>query len=213
MTNLENLRKQAKQLRRWHREGYYPVAQRIRASLPTYAGWSDPEILARPFGLAQAQDLLAREQGFDSWAALVSEWSAMTIETTDRDSSNPRFDGAFPQLFVRDVPAACAFFTERLGFVVGYLYGEPVFYALVRRGAARLNLRFTDAPVIDPELARRDSLLSANLPVAGVKDLYLEYQQAGVPILQPLRPQPWGVSDFIVEGPDGNLLCFAETLG
>jgi hypothetical protein len=30
MLHLENLKKQAKQIVRWHREGYYPVAQRIR---------------------------------------------------------------------------------------------------------------------------------------------------------------------------------------
>ncbi|HZU33414.1 MAG TPA: VOC family protein, partial [Candidatus Angelobacter sp.] len=33
MPNLENLRKQAKQYLRWHRERYYPVAARIRAAL------------------------------------------------------------------------------------------------------------------------------------------------------------------------------------
>jgi hypothetical protein len=34
MPNLENLKKQAKLILRWHRERYYPVAAQIRGHLP-----------------------------------------------------------------------------------------------------------------------------------------------------------------------------------
>jgi hypothetical protein len=40
MPDLENLKKQAKLILRWHRERYYPVAAQIRghfASFPEYA--------------------------------------------------------------------------------------------------------------------------------------------------------------------------------
>ncbi|MBM7783732.1 bleomycin resistance protein [Tenggerimyces flavus] len=205
---IENLKKQAKQLLRWHRQGYHPVAQRLRIALPRYASVSDGEILAAPFTLAQAQELLAREHGFDSWAALVAEGNAMSESTTSQ--ATPALVAAYPQLFVRNVTASCAFFAERLGFEVAYKYGDPPFYALVRRGGAALNLRFTDRPVFDRETLVHDSLLAANIPVTGVKELFLEYQAAGVELVQPLRPQPWGTSDFIVADPDGNLLCFAE---
>lgn len=63
MTNLENLRKQARQLLRWHREHNYAVASRIRAALPRYHGLSDEQILAQRLVLADAQLLLAREAG------------------------------------------------------------------------------------------------------------------------------------------------------
>jgi catechol 2,3-dioxygenase-like lactoylglutathione lyase family enzyme len=208
---IENLKKQAKQLLRWHRQGYHPVAQRLRAALPRYATSSDGEILAAPFTLAQAQELLAREHGFDSWAALLAEGNAMSKPSTP--TAAPALVAAHPQVFVRDVTASCAFFTERLGFEVAYVYGDPPFYGLVRRGGAALNLRFTAHPVLDRETAKHDSLLAAYIPVNGVKELFLEYQAAGVELVQPLRPQPWGVSDFIVSDPDGNLLCFAEAIG
>jgi hypothetical protein len=70
MLNFDNLKKQAKQLVRWHREGYYPVAQRIRAVLHRYRELDDGAILSRPFALADAQELIARELGFDSWKAV-----------------------------------------------------------------------------------------------------------------------------------------------
>ena len=65
MTNLENLRKRARQLLRWHRERNYAVAPRIRAALPRYHGLSDEQIFAQRLVLADAQRLLAREAGFE----------------------------------------------------------------------------------------------------------------------------------------------------
>jgi hypothetical protein len=54
MSNLENLKKQAKQVLRWHRHRYYPVAAMIREHLPRFRRLSDPEILAATFRLADA---------------------------------------------------------------------------------------------------------------------------------------------------------------
>lgn len=67
MPDLEHLKKQAKLLVRWHRERNHAVAQRIRTSLPRYRGLGDAAILARPFTLGEAQALIDREAGFDSW--------------------------------------------------------------------------------------------------------------------------------------------------
>jgi len=63
MHNLDHLRKQATQYLRWHREQYYPVAARIRAVLPRYRGLRDGEILALPFRLSDAQELVAERWG------------------------------------------------------------------------------------------------------------------------------------------------------
>jgi len=71
MPSLENLKKQAKQYLRWHRDRYYPVAAQIRAVLPRFRHLSDPQILACSFKLSDAQELVARQSGFDSWLALT----------------------------------------------------------------------------------------------------------------------------------------------
>src|SRR3954466_15140175 len=75
-----NLRKQAKRYLRWHREHYYPVAARIRAVLPRYRGLLDREILAQPFRLSDAQELVARSVGFESWEAL--RWGSHLVTHT-----------------------------------------------------------------------------------------------------------------------------------
>jgi len=51
MPNLENLKKQAKLYLRWHREGYYPVAARIRAELPRFRSSSDRDVLESDVGM------------------------------------------------------------------------------------------------------------------------------------------------------------------
>jgi catechol 2,3-dioxygenase-like lactoylglutathione lyase family enzyme len=116
------------------------------------------------------------------------------------------------QLFVADIQASCDFFTQRLGFSIVFVYGEPPFYAQVRRDRGLLNLRCVDEPPINPELRDRESLLSADMGVdthEELKQLFLEFQAAGVTFFQTLRKEPWGAKTFIVKDPDGNLLLFA----
>src|SRR6202012_6052827 len=81
MPNLENLRKQAKLVLRRHRDRYYPVAAQIRAGLPRYAGMADSEILAENFKLGDAQELVARQHGFESWQALKQGLPTMSEPT------------------------------------------------------------------------------------------------------------------------------------
>jgi catechol 2,3-dioxygenase-like lactoylglutathione lyase family enzyme len=209
--NLENLKKQAKLVLRWHRERYYPVAAQIRAALPRFAALSDRDILAQSFKLSDAQEVIARQAGFDSWPALKSG-----IDTMPGQASQPQskaiISGTAAQLFVADIKASCDFFTQKLGFSVVFVHGEPPFYAQVKRDYGVLNLRHMDRPVVDPALRDRESLLSADMGVnthEEIKQLFLEFQAKGVTFFQTLRKQPWGAKNFIVKDLDGNLLLFA----
>jgi catechol 2,3-dioxygenase-like lactoylglutathione lyase family enzyme len=129
-----------------------------------------------------------------------------------RPLPRPPLTAAEPQLFVADIVASCGFFTQKLGFSVVFLYGEPPFYGQVMRDGARLNLRCVEAPVFDNARRERESLLSATLTVDTVDDidrLFAEYASAGVPFHQMLETQTWGAKDFVVRDPDGNLVHFA----
>jgi catechol 2,3-dioxygenase-like lactoylglutathione lyase family enzyme len=211
MPNLENLRKQAKLVLRWHRDRYYPVAAQIRAVLPRYRNLSDRQILHHPFKLSDAQELVARQSGFESWQALKQGLATMTDQSI-RTETRAVLTAAEPQLFVADIKTACDYFTQKLGFAVVFVYGEPPFYGQVKRDGARLNLRCVDRPVIDADLRERESLLSAAVTVGTaeeIKQLFLEFQAARVTFHQGLMRQPWGAKNFIVKDPDGNLLLFA----
>jgi catechol 2,3-dioxygenase-like lactoylglutathione lyase family enzyme len=264
--NIENLKKQAKQYLRWHRERYYPVAARIRAGLPRFRHLSDAQVLDANFKLADAQELVARERGFEGWQALKSgaytmphkdktqeagptaqrprrklkksfrrtqlpsageagtEFAALTgrleaapLQTTNeirvsQQPASPILSSTEAQLFVADIQASCDFYIEKLGFTVAFVYGDPPFYGQVTRDHARLNLRMVCEPVFVGDIREREHLLSATLTVATadeIKQLFLNYQAAGVRFQRTLKKEPWGARTFIVQDPDGNLILFA----
>jgi catechol 2,3-dioxygenase-like lactoylglutathione lyase family enzyme len=211
MPNLENLRKQAKLYVRWHREGYHPVAAQIRAVLPRFQDLTDRQILGGDFKLSDAQELVARQSGFESWQALKTGVQAMT-DTAHVIAATPEVTDVEAQLFVADIRASCAFFTSKLGFEVVFTYGEPPFYGQVKRDNARLNLRMVCEPVFAGDIREREQLLAASLTLgsaAELRQLFVQYQSAGVDFQQTLKQEPWGARTFIVRDPDGNLLLFA----
>jgi catechol 2,3-dioxygenase-like lactoylglutathione lyase family enzyme len=132
--------------------------------------------------------------------------------SADAKFSRAVITAAEPQLFVAGIKASCDFFVKTLGFTIVFTYGDPPFYAQVRRDGARLNLRCIEQSVIDPVFRDREELLSASLTVARAEEielLFLEFQAAGATFFQTLKREPWGASDFIIRDPDGNLLLFA----
>jgi uncharacterized glyoxalase superfamily protein PhnB len=211
MPNLENLRKQAKQYLRWHREKYYPVAAQIRAALPRFRHFSDEQILDANFKLADAQELVARQMGYAGWQALKSGADAMSDEPRKK-MPRPILNSTEAQLFVANFKSSCDFYTNQLGFAVGFVYGDPPYYGQVVRDQARLNLRLVCEPVFAGDIREREHLLSATLTVATadeMKQLFLSYQSAGVRFHQTLKKEPWGARTFVVTDPDGNLILFA----
>jgi uncharacterized glyoxalase superfamily protein PhnB len=116
------------------------------------------------------------------------------------------------QLFVANMQRACDFYTSKLSFTVAFVYGDPPFYGQVRRDCARLNLRLVGEPVFSGDIRKREGLLSASITVASaseIKQLFLDYQAAGVPFHQALKTEPWNARTFVVSDPDENLILFA----
>lgn len=207
MLNLDNLKKQAKSLVKWHREGNYSIGGRIRA-LPRYRKLTDVEVLALKFPLSEAQEIIALEAGFESWAAL-RDGLAIPLKKAKPSPVAPTLKGAMPVVFVSDVRSSALFFRDTLGFAIDFLHGHPPFYGSVSRGGACLHLRFVHEPVFAAGIREREDLLSAFLVVDNIKGLFAEYKAAGAKFVHPLRKQPWGASAFIVLDPDGNQICFS----
>jgi catechol 2,3-dioxygenase-like lactoylglutathione lyase family enzyme len=211
MPKLENLRKQAKLFVRWHRERHYTVAAQIRAVLPCFKDLTDQQVLDSVFKLSDAQELVARQAGFESWQALKQGVPTMQAVNPTAVAA-PTLTSIEAELFVADIKASCTFFTEKLGFTVVFTYGEPPYYGQVKRDVARINLRMVCEPVYVGDIREREDLLACSMTVASaaeIKQLFVQYQEAGVSFYQTLRQEPWGARTFIVRDPDGNLLLFA----
>jgi catechol 2,3-dioxygenase-like lactoylglutathione lyase family enzyme len=131
---------------------------------------------------------------------------------TGKSVPRPVLNSTEAQLFVANIEASCGFYTDKLGFAVSFVYGDPPFYGQVVRDHAKLNLRVVSEPVFAGNIREREQLLSASLTVANVDEinqLFLTYQAAGVRFHQTLKKEPWGARTFIVQDPDGNLILFA----
>ena len=207
VNDVENLRKRAKQIVRDHRSGRVTVAERLRRRLPRFANLTDVEVLEAPFALHDAQQVLALESGFASWADLVTATDLPPGPAHVRDVAWR----CYAQIFVRDVDRSAAWYEGVLGFEIDYRYGEPPFYAQVRRNAVALNLRRTETSPWAVNAAEEE-LLTARLEVDDVKSLFLELRDAGASIHHRLRAEPWGQLTFVVRDPDDNLISFGSPI-
>jgi hypothetical protein len=94
--NLAQLKRQAAELQRLHRDGRQSAAARIIANHPKRKRQSARAVLDSRLAVADAQLVIAREYGFESWARLKHE-----VETSDRVARfepHPRMDEAVAAL-------------------------------------------------------------------------------------------------------------------
>jgi catechol 2,3-dioxygenase-like lactoylglutathione lyase family enzyme len=120
-------------------------------------------------------------------------------------------DIAIPILPSRSVAGTVEFYA-RLGFE-GEIFGEPYHYAILCRGSLELHF-FTQAG-LRPDA----SDAGCYLRVSDVEALHAEFSRAGlprkgIPRQDALEDKPWGMREFAVVDPDGNLLRIGqETVG
>ncbi len=118
-------------------------------------------------------------------------------------------DLAIPILPSRCLPDTLAFY-QRLGFS-GEILGDDGGYAILTRGSLELHF------FAHPELIPAESCAGCYLRLADVAALYQDFQKAGLPnegiprITEP-EDKPWGMREFAVLDPNGNLLRIGQEL-
>lgn len=119
---------------------------------------------------------------------------------------------AFPVVYVRDVPAALAFYQGLLGFEPQYRHppdGDAVFVSL-RRDAAELGIVHESSPRhflgVEPGDGPRFELfvyvVDVDATVAAARD-------AGFAVAREAEDQPWGERVAFLRDPDGNPVAVA----
>ncbi|HEY2849647.1 MAG TPA: VOC family protein [Gemmatimonadaceae bacterium] len=106
-----------------------------------------------------------------------------------------------PSLFVRDVPTAVEFYTQKLGFSLGFIWGEPPSMAGVNLGKMQI---FLERGTPDPNGC---SLYF----VVGNADELCEFQRAnGVKILVEPDDREYGLRDYRVSDLHGYNISFGH---
>ena len=120
-----------------------------------------------------------------------------------------------PFFIVKSVPAALAFYRDRLGFEITFEGPEPndIFFGIVERGAAMIMFKAVGVdPVpnytrdIKQGIARWDAYLNVPDPDA----LAAEFVSRGVEFFVPLKDTDDGLRGFEVEDADGYVLFFGR---
>lgn len=122
--------------------------------------------------------------------------------------STAQITGLSPQFLVADLERAIAYYRDRLGFTLDFVYES--FYASVSRDGFSIHLKHGPRLAGEKEFRIEHEHLDAYVAVSGVRDLFGEMQRRGAGIVKPLEERPWSCVDFIVEDADGYILCFSE---
>jgi uncharacterized glyoxalase superfamily protein PhnB len=123
-------------------------------------------------------------------------------------NSPAQITGIAPQFLVDDLDRAIAYYREKLGFELDFVYES--FYASVSRNGFLIHLKHAPKLAGDRAHRKQNEHLDAHVRVSGVRSLFGELQTRGATVIKPLAEQPWACVDFYVEDPDGYILCFSE---
>jgi len=127
----------------------------------------------------------------------------------------PEITGIAPFFIVSNVPAALAFYRDRLGFDITFQGPEPndIFFGIVQRGAAMIIFKDVGVPPvpnytrdIKQGIARWDAYLNVPDPDA----LAAEFASRNVEFFEPLQDTDDGLRGFELKDADGYILFFGR---
>jgi len=137
---------------------------------------------------------------YSAWKTLLNQWEILVMPS----------DQAIPILVSRDIPKSVEFY-QKLGFESTYPVDSTADYAILCRGALEIHLSFF------PDIVPSESYLACYLRVTQVDELFQELQALelpteGIPRIGFLEDKPWGMREFYIVDPDGNLLKIGQVV-
>ena len=123
-----------------------------------------------------------------------------------------------PFFIVRNVPAAMAFYRDRLGFEITFQGPEPddIFFGIVRRGGAMIILKdvgLDPQPNYTRDIKKGWARWDAYVHVPDPDALAAEFSSRGVGFFQGLNDGDDGLRGFEVQDADGYVLFFGRPRG
>ena len=114
-----------------------------------------------------------------------------------------KFPGAVPEIPVKSIDAAVEYYRERLGFALNW-GGEELEIAAVSRGNCRMFL--ANAEFREEHANAAPVLIWLNLESKEeVNELFREWTMRQAKLISSPETKPWGLYEFTVADPDGNL--------
>ena len=112
-----------------------------------------------------------------------------------------------PQFLVADIEHSIEFYTKKLGFDLEFRYED--FYAGIVKDGYSIHLKSGKPSIEERKSKRENDDLDIIFSVDGIEDLYEEFVNKSVEIIQALRDLPYG-REFYIADPDGYILAFLQ---
>jgi catechol 2,3-dioxygenase-like lactoylglutathione lyase family enzyme len=119
--------------------------------------------------------------------------------------SKVTFGRVAPGIPVRDIQAACDFYSDVFGFRKVFENGNPVGFMILKKDSAEihLNLKRDHSP---------STMNVAHILVDNINALYAICESAGVRIIKSLADKDYGLRAFVFADPDGNRIDVGQRI-
>jgi len=122
---------------------------------------------------------------------------------------------AAPIFQVADVAATMRFYETNLGFTAHpFPKSPPYVFCILLRDAVEIMLQRVDGQEpLDTYRRRAGGIWHAYIRMESVREFYEAVKQRPeVVLLEPLKRQPYGDTEFVVKDPNGYVLVFSELI-
>lgn len=125
----------------------------------------------------------------------------------------PMFYSIQPVLVVHDVRATTAFYRDRLGFHIDFLYGDPPTHAAVARGDWATEGAFIQLSAVSSDTEIHPQGWLYIMVHEEIDRLYQSFVAQGIEVENPPQTQPWGMREFQIKDCNGYRLRFGTIAG
>ena len=126
-------------------------------------------------------------------------------------SKRPTADDVAPVFLVKDIHQSVDWYTNKLGFEVEKVWGEPPAFAMADFGLATIMLKQSaNGPRTNHE--SDPNMWDAYFWVSKLKKLEQAFRENGVDIHRGPEETGYGFRELEIRDPDGHILCFGKVL-
>ena len=118
------------------------------------------------------------------------------------------FSHASPVFQVEDINKTLVYYEQKLGFEVTFKHGEPIYYAVVKRGEG-VSIHFAQNEEQEYLVQTKTCLY---VFVCEVDKVYQEFVNKDIKIAHPITSHDYGMRDFDILDVNGYRIAFGQSL-
>lgn len=138
------------------------------------------------------------------YGTMASDW----LQDEGIKPQKPRVFGVEPVLLVHDVVETAAFYQDKLGFQINFMYGDPATHGAVSKGEWTGNTVTIQLSQVPKDQVLTPSGYLYLFMDTKIDALFERYRERDVEIAAEPKSQPWGMREFAIKDINGHAIVF-----